>query len=80
MDLVDKYPKKSHLLKKLAFAEVYNLDSNNHVTLLFYFKNYGFLIICLPSSVFRFVTKRVKEIFRILNRYIKVTLTVGLSS
>ena len=35
MDLVDKYPKKSHLLKKLAFTKVFNLDSNNQVTLIF---------------------------------------------
>ena len=33
MDLVENYPKMSHLLKKLAFAEVYILVSNNQVTL-----------------------------------------------
>ena len=34
MDLVENYPKMSHLLKKLAFAEVYNLVSTYQVTLL----------------------------------------------
>ena len=34
LNFVDKYPKKFHLLKKLAFAEVYNLDTDNQVTLL----------------------------------------------
>ena len=32
MDFVDKYPKMSHLLKNLAFTEVYFLVSNNQVT------------------------------------------------
>ena len=35
MDQAENCPKKSHLLKKLAFTEVYNLDSNNQITLLF---------------------------------------------
>ena len=30
----------SHLLKKLAFTKVYNLDSNIQVTLLFKIKNF----------------------------------------
>ena len=34
MDCVENHPKKSHLLKKLAFTEVFNLDRNNQVTLL----------------------------------------------
>ena len=34
MDFVDNYTEMSHLLKKLAFAEVYILLSNNQVTLL----------------------------------------------
>ena len=34
LDCVKNYPKKSDFLKKLAFAEVYNLDNNNQVTLL----------------------------------------------
>ena len=33
MDLVENYPKMSHLLKKLAFAEVYIWVSHNQVTL-----------------------------------------------
>ena len=37
MDLVDNYPKKYHLLKKLAFAEVFNWDSNYQVTLMYVF-------------------------------------------
>ena len=32
LDFVDNYPKMSHLLKKLAFTEVYILASNNQVT------------------------------------------------
>ena len=35
MDLVENYPKMSHLLKKLAFAEVYILVSHNQVNLQF---------------------------------------------
>ena len=35
LDCVKNHPKKSNLLKKLAFAEVYNLDHDNQVTLLF---------------------------------------------
>ena len=35
MDFVNNNPKKSHLLKKLAFTEVYNLDSSYQVTLVF---------------------------------------------
>ena len=34
MDFVELYPKMSHLLKKLAFTDVYILVSNNQVTLL----------------------------------------------
>ena len=34
VDFVDNYTEMSHLLKKLAFAEVYILLSNNQVTLL----------------------------------------------
>ena len=34
MDLVENYRKKYRLLKKLAFTEVYHLDSNNQVTLI----------------------------------------------
>ena len=33
MDLVENYPKMFHLLKKLAFAEVYILVSTYQVTL-----------------------------------------------
>ena len=33
MNLADKYPKMSNLLKKLALAEVYIVESNNQVTL-----------------------------------------------
>ena len=42
LDCVKKYPKKSDFLKKLAFAEVYNFDSNNQVTL-------HFTLLCLGS-------------------------------
>ena len=34
MDYVENCPKKSHLLKKLAFTEVCNLVSKNQVTLI----------------------------------------------
>ena len=40
---VENNPKKCNLLKKLAFTEVYNLDSNNQVTLLFLFFFYSYL-------------------------------------
>ena len=40
MDFVELYPKMSHLLKKLAFTEVYILVSNNQVTLI-YLENLG---------------------------------------
>ena len=35
MDKVENYPKMFHLLKKLAFAKVYSLGSNNQVTLFY---------------------------------------------
>ena len=35
MDCVENHPKKYNLLKKLAFTEVYNLDSSYQVTLVF---------------------------------------------
>ena len=35
LDFADNFPKKYHLLKKLAFAKVYNLGSNYQVTLLY---------------------------------------------
>ena len=35
MDFVNNYPKKSDLLKKLAFTEVCNLDCKYLVTLVF---------------------------------------------
>ena len=34
LNCVENHPKKSHLLKKLAFTEVFNLGRNNQVTLL----------------------------------------------
>ena len=37
MDFVENYQEMSYLLKKLAFAEVYILLSNNQVTLLYRF-------------------------------------------
>ena len=33
LDCVENFSKKSHLLKKLAFSEVYRLGLNYHVTL-----------------------------------------------
>ena len=38
LNCIDNFQKKSHLLKKLAFTKVYNLDRNNQVTLLLQYK------------------------------------------
>ena len=42
LDFVDKYPEMSHLLKKLAFTEVYIGVTNYQITILLFVEMNGF--------------------------------------